>query len=181
VTCPRCGTTASESQEYCLECGLRLPGGGRFKSVSLRQRSLTLPLLVTFVAASGGAAAAIVTTRDDGAAAPPIVATGGSVTITSEKSAPAFAIWPADTDAWTIVLQSIPKKQGRDDAVAIAEAATQRKLPRVGILDSGRYASLHPGYWTVFTGVYETQPDATGALQQARAVVKTARVQHVSP
>jgi hypothetical protein len=109
------------------------------------------------------------------------VATGGSVTVTSEKTGPAFASWPADTDAWTIVLQSIPKKSGRGNAVAIAEAAKERKLPRVGILDSGRFASLHPGYWTVFTGVYETQPDATGALQQARAVVKTARVQHVSP
>jgi hypothetical protein len=181
MTCPRCGTTASENQEYCLECGLRLPGGGRFKGVSLRERSLTLPLLLTFAAAAGGAAVAIVATRGPGATAPPIVATGGSVTVTSEKTGPAFASWPADTDAWTIVLQSIPKKSGRGNAVAIAEAAKERKLPRVGILDSGRFASLHPGYWTVFTGVYETQPDATGALQQARAVVKTARVQHVSP
>jgi hypothetical protein len=181
MNCPRCGTTASENQEYCLECGLRLPGAGRFKSISLRERSLTLPLLLTLAAAVGGAAAAIVATRGESATAPTIVATGGSVTITSRTAGPAFATWPAGTDAWTIVLQSIPKKRGRDDAVAIAEAATQRKLPRVGILDSGRYASLHPGYWTVFTGVYDTQPDATGALQQARAVVKTARVQHVSP
>jgi hypothetical protein len=181
MTCPRCGTSASENQEYCLECGLRLPGSGRFKSVSLRERALTVPLLLTFAAAAGGAAVAIAATRGGNGSAPPIVATGGSVTVTSEKSGPAFSTWPPNTDAWTIVLQSIPKKKGRDDAVAIAEAATHRKLPRVGILDSGRFASLHPGYWTVFTGVYETQPDATGALQQARAVVKTARVQHVSP
>jgi hypothetical protein len=181
MTCPRCGTDAAESQEYCLECGLRLPGRGRFKGVSLGERRLRLPLALTFAAAAAGAAVAIVAIRGGNAAPAPTVATGGSVTVTSRTAAPAFGTWPAGTDAWTIVLQSIPKKQGRDDAVAIAEAATQRKLPRVGILDSGRFASLHPGYWTVFTGVYETQPDATGALQQARAVVKTARVQHVSP
>ena len=34
----------------------------------------------------------------------------------------------------------------------------------MGILDSGRFASLHPGYWTVFTGLYEAQPDANGEV-----------------
>jgi hypothetical protein len=181
MNCPRCGAVSADNQEYCIECGLRLPGPGRFRSVSLRDRGLTLPLVVTFLAASGGAVAAIAATRGDKAQPAPVVATGGSVTVTTPPSGPVLATWPADTDAWTIVLQSIPKAQGRSAAVAMAEAAIRRKLPRVGVLDSGRFASLHPGYWTVFTGVYETQPDATGALQQARAVVKTARVQQVSP
>jgi len=181
VTCPRCGASAAETQEYCLQCGLRLPGSGRFGIVPLRPRRVAVPLLVTFLAAAGGAVAAIAATRDKGAAAPPVVAIGGSVTVTTPATGPKLAEWPAGTDAWTIVLQSIPKTQGRADAVSVAEAAKQRKLPRVGILDSGRFASLHPGYWTVFTGVYETQPDANGALEQARAVVKTARVQHISP
>ncbi len=181
MTCPRCGAAAVDSQEYCLQCGLRLPGPGRFGSVAPGRRSLTLPLVVTLVAAAGGAVAAIAATRDGGSTPPPIVATGGSVTVTRPATGPALALWPAGTDAWTIVLQSIPKSHGRTEASALAEAALRRKLPRVGILDSGRFASLHPGYWMVFTGVYDTQPDATGALQQARAVVKTARVQRVSP
>jgi hypothetical protein len=138
-------------------------------------------LIVTLIAATGGAVAAIAATRDEGAAPPAIVVTGGSVTVASPAAGPKLAGWPANTDAWTIVLQSIPKAQGRADAVAVAGAARQRGLLRVGVLDSGRFASLHPGYWTVFTGVYETQPDANGALQQARAVVKTARVQRISP
>jgi hypothetical protein len=149
--------------------------------VPLQKRRIAIPLLVTLIAAAGGAVAAIAATRDASAPPPPIVATGGSVTVTTSAAGPKLAIWPARTDAWTIVLQSIPKSQGRSDAVAVAEAASRRRLPRVGILDSGRFASLHPGYWTVFTGVYETQPDANGALQQARAVVKTARVQRISP
>jgi hypothetical protein len=138
--------------------------------------------VLTFLAAAGGAVAAIAATRDDAAAPPPVVATGGSVTIAAPAaSGPKLAEWPPGTDAWTIVLQSIPKPQGRDDAAAVAGVARERGLQRVGILDSGRFASLHPGYWIVFTGVYETQPDANGALQQARAVVKTARVQRISP
>ena len=147
----------------------------------LTQRRLRVPLLLTLVAASGGAVAAIAATRDEKTAPPPIVATGGNVVATRPESGPALALWPPKTDAWTIVLQSIPKAQGRADAVSVATAARQRGLPRVGILDSGRFASLHPGYFTVFTGVYDTQPDANGALQQARTVVKTARVQRVTP
>jgi hypothetical protein len=138
-------------------------------------------LIVTLIAATGGAVAAIAATRDEGAAPPPIVVTGGSVTVTTPAAGPKLSEWPANTDAWTIVLQSVPKAKGRAGAVAVAEAARQRGLLRVGVLDSGRFASLHPGYWTVYTGVYETQPDANGALQQARAVVKTARVQRIAP
>ena len=180
MTCPRCGGAASETQEYCLSCGLRLPGSGRLGVVPLRESRTALTLLVTLAAAAVGAVAAIAATRDTGAPPAPIVAIGGSVTIARPDTGPALSTWPRETDAWTIVLQSIPKAQGRADAVAVAAAAQEKGLPRVGVLDSGRYASLHPGYWTVFTGVYETQPDATGALQQARTVVKTAHVQRVA-
>ena len=123
---------------------------------------------------------AILLTRDAHSAPPPVVATGGSVVAATPKAAKVLATWPARTDAWSIVLASIPKAQGRAPAKAIADEAVQRGLARVGILDSSRFASLHPGYWMVFTGVYETEPDANGALQHARAVVRTARVQRVS-
>jgi len=159
---------------------LRLPGSGRFGIVTERRQRTGLVLLVTLAAAVAGAVAAIAATRDDTTTATPTVALGGSITVAQPPSGPQLAGWPADTDAWTIVLQSIPKSKGRAGAASIAAAAQQRGLPRVGILDSGRFASLHPGYWTVFTGVYDTQPDATGALQQARVVVKTAHVQRVA-
>jgi hypothetical protein len=180
MNCPRCGNAASDTQEFCLECGLRLPGTGRFGIVSTRERRMGLVLLVTFAVAVAGAVAAIAATRDGSPPAPPVVALGGSVTVAQPATGPKLATWPAGTDSWTIVLQSIPKAKGRARAVSIAVAAQHRGLPRVGILDSSRFASLHPGYWTVFTGVYQTQPDATGSLQQARVVVKTAHVQRVA-
>ena len=144
------------------------------------ERRVALPLLVTLIAAAGGAAGAILLTRAAHSTPLPIVATGGSVVVTSPSTAKALAAWPERTDAWSIVLASIPKAEGRAPAKAIADEAQQRGLARVGILDSSRYSSLHPGYWMVFTGVYETEPDANGALQHARAVVKTARVQRVT-
>ena len=163
-----------------MECGLRLPRHGRHGPLPLPERRVALPLLVTLLAAGGGAAGAILLTRDAHSAPPPVVATGGSVVAAAPKAAKVLSTWPARTDAWSIVLASIPKAQGRAPAKAIADEAVQRGLARVGILDSSRFASLHPGYWMVFTGVYETEPDANGALQRARAVVRTARVQRVS-
>jgi hypothetical protein len=181
VTCPRCAAVAAASQEYCLQCGLRLPGSGRFGYVPLKERRVAVPLLLTLVAAAGGAVAAIAATRDETAPAPAITALGGNVTVPRAAAGPVLATWPANTDGWTIVLQSLPKRgRGKATATAIASAARKRGLPQVGIIDSGRFASLHPGYWTVFTGVYETQPDANGVLQQARTVVKTAHVQRIA-
>jgi hypothetical protein len=180
AACPRCNAAVTPSQEYCVECGLRLPRTGRLGPTPMPERRVAFPLLVTLAAAVAGAAGAILLTRDAHSAPRPVVATGGSVVVTTPTAAKALAAWPAGTDAWTIVLASIPKQQGRTSAKAIAGEAVQRGLARVGILDSSRFGSLHPGYWLVYTGVYETEPDANGALQRARAVVRTARVQRVS-
>lgn len=179
-SCPRCSATVTASQEYCVECGHRLPAEGRLGPPPPPRRRIALPLLLTLVVAAAGAAAAILLTRDAHSASTVIVATGGSVAIGKAAAPDALAVWPAGTDAWSIVLASIPKQQGRPAARSIADEARQRGLPRVGILDSSRYASLHPGYWIVFTGVYETEPDANGALLHARTVAKTARTQRIS-
>src|ERR671936_1014911 len=67
--CPRCGTAYAEGQEYCLECGSRLPAAGglivRLGS-AWRKRLGWYPgdwiwpaLLALLVAAAAGAASAI--------------------------------------------------------------------------------------------------------------------------
>jgi hypothetical protein len=178
--CPRCNAPVAPSQEYCVECGLRLPRAGRLGPLPAPESRLALPLALTLVAAVAGAVVAILLTRDTQTAPQAIPATGGSVLAKAPTGKKALAIWPSGTDAWSIVLISIPKAEGRPAARSIADQALQRGLPRVGILDSSRFASLHPGYWMVFTGVYETAPDANSVLQNARAVVKTARVQRIT-
>jgi hypothetical protein len=49
------------------------------------------------------------------------------------------------------------------------------------VLDSSRYASLHPGYWIVFSGVYASEAEATSALEDARSYARAAAVRHVVP
>jgi hypothetical protein len=77
--------------------------------------------------------------------------------------------WPADRAAYTVVVESIPTSAGRPLALARARSALRAGLPSVGVLDSGRYSSLHPGYWVVFSGIYATGGEAASAQQDAAA------------
>jgi hypothetical protein len=76
--------------------------------------------------------------------------------------------WPANENGWTIVLVSYPKQGGRASALTTATKALKAKLRQVGILDSGTYASLQPGYYVVFTGIYPSKDDADAAVSTAR-------------
>jgi hypothetical protein len=77
--------------------------------------------------------------------------------------------WPANRAGYTVVIESIPSSAGRPLAVARARSALRAGLPNVGVLDSGRYASLHPGYWVVFSGIYATAGEVASAQQDAIA------------
>jgi hypothetical protein len=137
--------------------------------------------------ALAGAAAAIAATGNDGGGPTIVTAIGGFATApesTSDESpgaASGVAEWPAGEDGWTIALVSLPQTGGRPAALARARAARAKKLPQVGILDSSRYASLHPGYWIVFSGVYSTEAEATSALETARRQSRSATVRRVVP
>lgn len=94
---------------------------------------------------------------------------------------PAAIAWPAKRRGWTIVLLSLPQANGRAAAEAKAKDARSGGLKRVGILDSARFASLHPGYYVVFTGIFDTEPEAASVLQQARAVFPAAYQREIVP
>jgi uncharacterized OB-fold protein len=71
--CPRCGSAASPAQDYCLECGARLPPpegppAGATAVVRSGARESLVTVLVAFVVAVLAAAAvvAVQITRDDG-------------------------------------------------------------------------------------------------------------------
>ncbi len=138
-------------------------------------------LVASFVVAAAGATVAIAVTWDDTSTPAVLTATGGSLapaTATSDTSA--LTSWPATRDGWTVVLVSIPKKDGRAVAVSRATEATDRGLPDVGVLDSSRIPSLHPGYWVVFSGLYATEPEATSVLVRARTVVRGADARRIA-
>jgi hypothetical protein len=141
--------------------------------------------LLMLLVAAGGAAAAIAFGADSNAdtattsvapaprparAAPAPLPEAGSSGRTSSTPAPtARASWPAGRRGWTIVLFSYPSTTGTTAAYSTAARATHQGLPEVGVLDSGRFASLHPGYYVVFSGVYSTAAEADAALRSVRA------------
>jgi hypothetical protein len=75
--------------------------------------------------------------------------------------------WPRGRSGWTLVLASLPSSAKREAAVAKARQALAAGLPQVGVLDSSRYSSLHPGYFVVFSGVYNTLSTAQDAASRA--------------
>jgi len=77
-------------------------------------------------------------------------------------------VWPADQTGWTIVLVSYPKTFGHPQALATAAKAAKKGLDQVGIVDSSSYASLQPGYYVVFAGIYASRADADAAVGTAR-------------
>lgn len=184
TSCPRCGDPLASGQEYCLVCGARVGTGAPRLGTS---RRWTLRVLATGIVALIGAAAAVAATGSDGDDAALVTAIGGFAT--APDSAPGeapvgpsgVAEWPTDEDGWTIALAALPQTAGRTAALDRARVARRKGLPQVGVLDSSRYASLHPGYWIVFSGVYSSEAEATSALEEARRRARTAVVRHVVP
>ena len=80
----------------------------------------------------------------------------------------ALVQWPAGRSGYTIVLRSLPTADGRARAVSEARRAAGAGLADVGVIDSSDYSSLHPGYYVVFSGIYETFQDAEEAADDAR-------------
>jgi len=81
----------------------------------------------------------------------------------------ALVAWPAGQSGFTDVLLSLPAAGGRPAALARARQAKRAGLKQVGVLASADYSSLHPGYFVVFSGIYQTEAEATAALGAAHA------------
>jgi hypothetical protein len=99
----------------------------------------------------------------------PTVPTTTSRTTTTRRSTPTRRLieWPKGRSGWTLVLASLPTSAGRNAATAKARQALNAGLSQVGVLDSSRYSSLHPGYYVVFSGVYPSLSEAQTAASKA--------------
>jgi len=205
--CPRCGTPHEPNQEYCLECGLRLPVEATGLVPRLgrawRNRLGWYPgdwvwpsLLALLIAALAGIGAAAFVAHDQKRAGyvtgtspfapatstiPPPEHTTTTPTVSTQTGtlpaapkqtpAPPQALkeWPAGRGGWTVVLQSLPTSNGRAFALAQARAAEHSGLEEVGIIDSSKYSSLHPGYYVLFSGIYSSFDDANTGVTAARS------------
>jgi zinc ribbon protein len=206
--CPACGAPVEPGQEYCLDCGTRLPERrGVLSAVgrAWRRRLRWYPgdwlpiVLALLVIAALATAAAVYAGRDEHetvagttviATSPPD-ATEPRTQSTKTETAPVASVpttttettttttapdgrgpgnpveWPADADGFTVVLASLPVSGGRDTALQKARSALRAGIKEVGVLDSADYASLHPGFYVVFAGVYPNLQEAEGAVSEA--------------
>jgi hypothetical protein len=81
-----------------------------------------------------------------------------------------------------VVLESIPESAaGLANARTKAERALRAGLPTVGILESSRYTSLHPGYYVVFSGVFPALAQAQVAAARAHAAFPGAYAREITP
>jgi hypothetical protein len=190
--CPRCGTSCEPDQEYCLECGARLPWP-RGPIVTLgRAWQSRLPwypgdwiwptTLLLVIAALGGAVAYLVTESKPARQA--IIATTASATGTGTPvttgpagttqaagtgtaTAASLVTWPAGKSGYTTVLQSVPQRLGRNRVLSVARRAIAAGLPQVGYLNSSKYAALQPGYYVVFSGIFDSEAAAESNVSTA--------------
>jgi len=192
-TCGTCGAAAESRQDYCLECGSRIVPARRFSAVghAWERRFGRYPgdwiwaSLLLLLVAAGSATAGIVAGRDTETGgsetivatspvvtappAPPAAETQSTPTATPAP-APAppkqLTEWPA-RDGYTVVLASIPARgAGLDEAGAKVKAARSGGVRDVGILVSSRFSSLHPGYYVVFAGVFDSLEEAQTAVNR---------------
>jgi hypothetical protein len=108
------------------------------------------------------------------AAGPPSTPSNPPPPTTTAPAPGSLTAWPTGESGFTVVLESIPTSAGRSLAISRARAASRAGLPQVGVLDSGRYSSLHPGYYVVFSGIYTSRGQADSA--QAAAAEKGFRL-----
>jgi hypothetical protein len=208
LLCPRCGAPREAEQEFCLECGLRLPPtSGKLararrtwvKRLGWYPGDWIWTTLLALVVAIAGAVVAIVATRDARSTnggtiaqslptlsvtvpAPTPTRTVDTTTLpdapepTATSSKPpqpkppanGHTPWPAGRTGWTVVLESVPATQaGRKTSQARATRAAGDGLPDVGVLVSARYSTLHPGYYVIFSGIYDTRSQAESTLRAA--------------
>ena len=98
---------------------------------------------------------------------PPATPTAPPPATTTAPPRGRLVSWPAGRSGFTVVLESIPTSSGRSLALARARSAAEAGLPQVGLLDSSRYSSLHPGYYVVFSGIYSDRSQAERARSTA--------------
>jgi hypothetical protein len=93
---------------------------------------------------------------------------------------PTLVEWPPSQNGYTVVIASTPTSAGRAQAVRKAREALRNRLPEVGVLESAEFSSLHPGYYVVFSGIYEDQRDAVRAAPRVQELYPVAYIRQIS-
>ncbi len=169
-SCPHCGAETGPGQEYCLSCGHRL-------SRASQRIHWLWPTLAALVVAAVGATIAVAANKSGGN--PETIVALSPLRPAPAETAAGLVAWPRK-DGYTIVLATVPVKTRAPLADRRAKRAVRASLPDVGILASSDFASLHPGYRVVFTGIYDSADEAQASLAHARSAFGNAYVQAIT-
>ena len=160
--CPRCGTHREPGQEYCLECGLRLPPTGgrlaRFRRgwvgrVGWYPGDWFWTTLLALLVAAGGAAVAIATTR---------TASGGNTGTTFVATSPNVSLAQPTTSAPapTVDTSTLPTPPEPPEATTTApKPPPNGKTP---------WPEGESGWTVVLVSLPATRPGQTRARAQAQ-------------
>jgi hypothetical protein len=116
---------------------------------------------------------------------PPTTAPTETATVPTQPTVtrpprPEIVEWPPSQNGYTIVIASLPTSGGRELAVRKAREALRSDLPEVGVLDSGEFSSLHPGYYVVFSGIYADQRSAVEGVGRVQRLYPASYIRQIS-
>ena len=206
--CPRCGAAMTERQEWCLNCGAAVgtrivAAPGWRTPIAIAGVILALAAIAVAIAIVQLADDTNQVAQNPAAATPapvtpsPAPTTTPDATLTPDPTLPeasgqespepsstpetggtgsADAEWPAGKSGWTVVLAS---DSSESDARAKAKDFAADGIAGVGVLDSDDFSSLRGGYWVVFAGQYDSQSEASDALDGVDA--KDAYIRRIEP
>ena len=110
-------------------------------------------------------------------ASPTSTATGA----TTPGEAPFTGDWPSGTSGYTVQLQTLTQSATSASAVEAAKSAAGAKGAKtVGVLKSEEFASLTPGSYVIYSGVYHKKAEAEKALAGLKKSFPGAKVIRVS-
>jgi hypothetical protein len=205
--CPRCGAGMTDEQEWCLNCGAAVgtqvvaaPGwrtpivlAGAIALIAVIAVAIALVQLAddtdkvqeTAATATPAPTAAPVTptatpvlppASGEATATPTVTASPNPTSTPSSTSSSGDAKWPSGKTGWTVVLTSKGSKSTAQDK---ADSFAQDGIAGVGLLHSDDFSSLKAGSWIVFSGQYDSQTEASDALDGTN--VKNAYIRQIVP
>jgi hypothetical protein len=203
--CPSCGAPLAADQRYCLSCGTRrgeprvspaaapapAPGPEATAPPPGRPADVSPLAAVIGIALLGGMlliGVLIGRGASDEPAPAPVIQVGDGATTTASSSegggtatAAVTSEWPQGTDGFTIQLTTVTKDGATTETVdAAKQKAVTDGAADAAVLDSDLYASLPPGNYVVYSGVYTDRRSAEVALKGLRKSFPSAAVVEVS-
>jgi SPOR domain len=191
--CPACGIPSARGQLICLSCGNRLalqrkPSSWRVAGPLIAAMAIVaLATTVLVIEGLGGEEAGTRDAPEHAAPRPdpaPVLArrrAEAAERASREKARRALAgrraVWPAGRSGYTVVLVNAGDRQ----SAARTAADLRAQGVDAGVLSSDEHPILGTNMQLVYSGVYETQAEASAALAELSARFPGAFVRFVPP